>query len=156
MMRTPWADPSEIKAKQNLVHFISLKFFYFYLSLCWPQWVFTSSRAFLQLQRVGATLQIQGTSFSLQWLLLLQSTGSRVGGLRGCGSQALEHRLSISGAQPLLLRGMWDLSKPGMESVCPALAGRYLTTEAPGKSNPMYFNGILGPPRVNPGLTIAG
>ena len=98
----------------------------------------------------------QAALAAMSWLPLSQSTGSRVGGLRGCGSQALEHRLSISGAQPLLLRGMWDLSKPGMESVCPALAGRYLTTEAPGKSNPMYFNGILGPPRVNPGLTIAG
>ena len=99
---------------------------------------------------------MQGTSFSLQWLLLLQSTGSRVHGLSSCGSQALEHRLSSSGAQALLFRGMWDLSKPGMEPVSPALADRCLTTEPPGKSNPMYFNGILGPPPINPGLTIAG
>ena len=34
MMRTPWADPSEIKAKQNPVHFISFKnFLFLFISL---------------------------------------------------------------------------------------------------------------------------
>ena len=44
--------------------------------------------------------------FSLRWLLLLRSTGSRHVGsvvvarrLSSCGSQALEHRLSSCGAQ---------------------------------------------------------
>ena len=36
--------------------------------------------------------------FSLQWLLLLQSTGSRCTGFSSCGSRALEHRLSSCGA----------------------------------------------------------
>ena len=30
---------------------------------------------------------------------------------------------------------MWDLPRPGMEPVSPALAGRFLTTEPPGKSS---------------------
>ena len=34
--------------------------------------------------------------FSLQWLLLLRSTGSRLEGFSSCGSRALEHRLSCS------------------------------------------------------------
>ena len=34
---------------------------------------------------------------SLQWLLLLQSTGSRRTGFSSCGSWALEHRLSSCG-----------------------------------------------------------
>ena len=55
------------------------------------------------------------------------------GGLSSCGLWALEHRLSSCGTQALLLRGMWDLPRPGLEPVSPALAGRFLTTEPPGK-----------------------
>ena len=32
-----------------------------------------------------------------------------------------------------MLRGMWDLPRPGLEPVCPALAGRLPTTVPPGK-----------------------
>ena len=42
-------------------------------------------------------------------------------------------RLSSCGARAQLLRGMWDLPRPGLEPVCPALAGRFLTTAPPGK-----------------------
>ena len=38
------------------------------------------------------------------------------------------HRLSC---------GMWDLPRPGFESVSPALAGRFLTTAPPGE--PLFF-----------------
>ena len=34
----------------------------------------------------------------------------------------------------LLRLGMWDLPRPGLESVSPALAGGFLTTAPPGKS----------------------
>ena len=44
-------------------------------------------------------LQLQCMGFSLQWLLLLWSTGSRACELSSCGIQALEHRLST--AQPV-------------------------------------------------------
>ena len=52
----------------------------------------------LQLQQMGATLQLWCTGFSLQGPLLLQSTGPRACGLRSCSSGALEHRLSSCGA----------------------------------------------------------
>ena len=42
-------------------------------------------------------------------------------------------RLSNCGSQAHLLRGMWDLPGPGLEPVSPALAGRFSTTEPPGK-----------------------
>ena len=42
-------------------------------------------------------------------------------------------RLSNCGSWAQLLRGMWDLSKPGLEPVSPALAGRFSTTAPPGK-----------------------
>ena len=43
------------------------------------------------------------------------------------------HRLSNCGSRAQLRRGMWDLPRPGLESVSPALAGRFSTTAPPGK-----------------------
>ena len=43
-----------------------------------------------------------------------------------------EHRLS-SGSQVQLLCGLWGLPGPGVELMSPALAGRFFTTEPPGK-----------------------
>ena len=42
-------------------------------------------------------------------------------------------RLSNCGSQAQLLRSMWDLPRPGLEPVSPALAGRFSTTAPPGK-----------------------
>ena len=42
-------------------------------------------------------------------------------------------RLSNCGSRAQLLRGMWDLPRPGLEPVSPALAGRLPTTAPPGK-----------------------
>ena len=42
-------------------------------------------------------------------------------------------RLSNCGSWAQLLRGMWDLPGPGLEPMCPALAGRFSTTAPPGK-----------------------
>ena len=51
--------------------------------------------------------------FSLQWLLLLQSKGSGVHGLSGCGTWAQ------------LPKGMWLFPRAGIEPVSPELAGSY-------------------------------
>ena len=42
-------------------------------------------------------------------------------------------RLSNCGSRAQLLRGIWDLPRPGLEPVSPALAGRLSTTVPPGK-----------------------
>ena len=42
-------------------------------------------------------------------------------------------RLSSCGSWAQLLRGMWDLPRPGLEPVSPALAGGFSTTAPPGK-----------------------
>ena len=47
----------------------------------------------------GGSSSLRCAGFALQWLLLLQSTGSRRPGFRSCGSWALERRLSSCGAQ---------------------------------------------------------
>ena len=46
-------------------------------------------------------------------------------------------RLSNCGSRAQLLCGMWDLPRPGLEPVSPALAGRFSTTAPPGK--PYFF-----------------
>ena len=60
------------------------------------------------------------------------------GPLTIAASLAAEHRLQTrrlsnygSRAQPL--HGMWDLPRPGLEPVSPALAGGFSTTAPPGK-----------------------
>ena len=42
-------------------------------------------------------------------------------------------RLSNCGSRAQLLRGMWDLPRPGLEPMSPALTGRLSTTAPPGK-----------------------
>ena len=53
-------------------------------------------------------------------------------------SLVVEHRLqtrrfSSCGSRAQLLRGMWDLPRPGLEPVSPALAGRFSSAAPPGK-----------------------
>ena len=60
------------------------------------------------------------------------------GPLTVTASLAAEHRLqtcrlSSRGSRAQLLRGMWDLPRPGLEPVSPALAGGLSTTVPPGK-----------------------
>ena len=43
-------------------------------------------------------------------------------------------RLSSCGSRAQLFRGMWDLPRPGLEPLSPALAGGFPTTAPPGKS----------------------
>ena len=49
-------------------------------------------------------------------------------------------RLSNCGSRAQLIRGMWDLPRPGLEPVSPALAGRFSTTAPPGKPSFNSFN----------------
>ncbi|XP_059784947.1 ubiquitin carboxyl-terminal hydrolase 40 isoform X2 [Balaenoptera ricei] len=60
------------------------------------------------------------------------------GPLTTAAPPAAEHglqtrRLSSCGSRAQSLRGMWDLPRPGLEPVSPALAGRFSTTAPPGK-----------------------
>ena len=48
------------------------------------------------------------------------------------------HRLSSCGSRAQLLRDMWDLPRPGLEPVSPALAGRFSTTAPPGKPQEFF------------------
>ena len=65
-----------------------------------------------------------------------------VASLVACTAQALgvwasvvvARRLSSCGTRAQLLRGMWDLPRPGREPMSLAFAGGFLTTVPPGKS----------------------
>ena len=69
----------------------------------------------------------------------VQASAGAAQGLGGCSSGALKHRLNSYGAWAQLLCNMWDLPRPEIEPVSPALAGRFLTTGPPGKSRRKDF-----------------
>ena len=52
-------------------------------------------------------------------------------------------RLSNCGSRAQPLRGMWDLPRPGLEPMCPALAGRFSTAAPPGKPCNIFLKDIL-------------
>ena len=56
------------------------------------------------------------------------------------GHMLQTRRLSNCGSRAQLLRGMWDLPRPGLEPVSPAFAGRLSTTAPPGKPGTFVFN----------------
>ena len=105
--------------------FLFLKLFCSLINLFiyfWLHWVFVAARGLSLVAASGGYFSLRCACFSLWWLLLLRSTGSRCAGFSSCGTWAL------------LLRSMWDLRGPGFEPVSPALAGGFLTTAPPGKS----------------------
>ena len=53
-------------------------------------------------------------------------------------------RLSNCGSRAQVLRGMWDLPRPGLEPVSPALAGRFSTTAPPGKPSQAVLHNPAG------------
>ena len=65
--------------------------------------------------------------------------------LSNCGSWTLENRLNGCGTWAYLLHGpyglgLWVLPRPEIESVSPALAEGFFTTEPPGKPNLSFFS----------------
>ena len=84
---------------------------FIYLWLCW---VFVAMWALSNCSKPGYS---PIASFSFWWLLLLQLLLSMP---NSCAWASLPH-------------GMWDLPRPGMEPVSPALASGLFTTETPGE-----------------------
>ena len=109
-------------------------FIYFYLFIClltylWPRWVSVAARGLSLVAVSGSYSSFQCVGFSLRWLLLLWSTGSKRMGFSSSGMRAsvvVAHGLSCSAA-------CGNLPWQGLEPMSPALAGRFLTTEPPEK-----------------------
>ena len=132
-----WNGKDWEKKRERCVLFFFNKFIYF-----WLHWVFVDAQGFLQLQREWAALPCS------VW-------ASHCGGFSCCGARALDARASVVAARGLsscgsrelsscgtraeLLSSMWDLPRPGLEPVSPALAGRFLTTVPPKKPERCVF-----------------
>ena len=115
---------STIKLESNLFCFVFFLINLFILFIYfWLRWVFIAARGLSLVTASGGYSSLRCSGFSLRWLLLSRSTGSRRAGFCSCGTWAY------------LLRGMWDLPGPGLEPLSPALAGGFLTTVPPGKSH---------------------
>ena len=82
---------------------------------------------------------MQCAGFSLQQSPLLRRTGSRACSFSSSGTWALEQRLNSCNVWAYLLCGMWDVPESGTELMSPALTGRFLTTEPPGKPQNMFL-----------------
>ena len=70
------------------------KFIFIYF---WLRWVFVAAHGLSLVAASGGYSSVW--YFSLRWLLLLWSTGSRHAGFSSCGTRALEHRLSSCGTR---------------------------------------------------------
>ena len=84
----------QFMSNSGLCFLLFLKYLFIYFWLCS---VFTAVRrlSLVAVSRGYSSLRCSG--FSLQWLLLLWSTGFRRAGFSSCGSWALEHRLCSCG-----------------------------------------------------------
>ena len=142
MMEMFWNQIVVVVAQFCESSFFLYKFIYFILFilflavLCLRCYM----RAFLWMRRAGATLHCGAQAsrcgdFSCCRARALAARASVVVAhrLSSCGSRALEHRLSSCGTRAQLLCGTWDLPRPGLEPMSPALVGGFLTTAPPGK-----------------------
>ena len=91
----------------------------------WLRWVFVAACRLSLVAASGGYSSLWCAGFSLLWLLLLRSTGSRHAGFSSCGSRAPERNLSSCDSWAKLLCGMWHLPGLGLKPVSPALAGGF-------------------------------
>ena len=105
-------------------HTVSFFFFFnkfiylfIYFGLCW---VFVSVRGLSLVAARGGHSSSQCAGLSLSRPLVAEH-------------RLQTRRLSNCGSRTQSLRGMWDLPRPGLEPMSPALAGRFSTTAPPGK-----------------------
>ena len=110
--------------------FIFLDFFFNYLFGCIGSSLLCMG--FVYLWGAGTTLHCcvwashhSGFSCCATRALGVQASVVVVCRLSSCGSQVLERRLSSCGTRTLWLLSMWDLPRPGLEPVSPALAGGF-------------------------------
>ena len=81
--------------KVNHLFFFNINLFIYF----WLRWVFVAARGLSLVAASWGCSSLRCAGFSLRWLLLLRSTGSRRVGFSTCGTRALGCRLSSRGAQ---------------------------------------------------------
>ena len=129
-MQTQWLHKHQDGLDQlGLIPFffflIFLKILLIYLFL-WLCWVFISVRALSLVAASGDHSSSRCVGLSLSRPLV-------------AGHRLQTHRLSSCSSRAQLLCGMWDLPRPGLEPMSPALAGRFSTTAPPGKPHHPFY-----------------
>ena len=84
---------------QNLSKLLTLMFFLYKFIYFWLYWVFVAARGLSLVATSGGYSLLFCVGFSLWWLPLLRSSGSRRADFSSCGTWALERRLSSCGAR---------------------------------------------------------
>ena len=103
------------------------------LGLCGCLWAFSAcGKQGLLSSCAAQASHCSGFSCCRAWVLGMQASVVAARGLSTCGTQAPELRLSNRGFGALLPLGMWNLPKPGVEPMSPALAGGFLTSGPQG------------------------
>ena len=97
-----------------------LLYLFIYFIYFWLRWVFVSVRGLSLVAASRGHSSSRCTGLSLSWPLVAEH-------------RLQTRRLSSCGSRAQSLRGMWDLPRPELELVSPALAGRLSTTAPPGK-----------------------
>ena len=102
----PWLTGKELRGPDLaqglilLVFFFLNRFIYLFIYLIfWLCWVFIAAHGLSLVAASRGCSSLRCAGFSLWWLLLLRSTGSRRVGLSSCGSRALERRLRSCGSR---------------------------------------------------------
>ena len=112
------------------------------LFLNWGHQYFTGIFYFFTYLFIYLFMAVLGLRFCARAFSSCSKRGPLLIAVRGpltiAASLVVEHRLqtcrlSNCGSRAQLLCGMWDLPRPGLEPVSPALAGRFSTTAPPGK-----------------------
>ena len=93
-------------------------------------------RAFSSCASGGYSL-LQCVGFSLWWLLLLRSAGSRRAGFSSCTTRSLEHRLSSCGAQGLVAPWHVESSRTKARTRVPCI-GRRIRNHCATREVPVY------------------
>ena len=106
---------------------IYMALFYFFKFIClfsdfWLCWVFVAARQFSLVAMNGGCLPAV-----VHRLRIAVASLVVVHGLQSAGSVVVPHQLTCPAAGGLLL------PRPGIKPMAPELAGRFLTTEPPGK-----------------------
>ena len=132
-----------MEERKTFFLFKKKKLFIYLFIYLWLSWVFVAVHGLSLVAASGGYSLLRCAGFSLRWLLLMWSTGSRHMGFSSCGWWALERRLSSCGTRAQLIRGMWDLPGPGLKPMSPALAGGFLTTTPPGKPSRIFLKAFI-------------
>ena len=77
-----------IKFFFKIKKFFKINFIYLFIYLSWPRWVFVAACGLSLVAASGGYSSLRCAGFSLWWLLLLRSTGSRHAGFNSCSTQA--------------------------------------------------------------------